>query len=63
MSHKDGDQTATTKKVWQPTVLGEWTTNGRPGDEVPILPVQVVKLCQNHEIQHRDGQRVLLAIH
>ena len=44
MSHKDGDQTATTTRAWQPIVLGEWTTDSPIGDQwrrCPFFPVQV----------------------
>ena len=44
MSQKDGDQTTSTTRAWQPMVLREWPTKsntGRPGAEVPIFPVRV----------------------
>ena len=44
MSHKDGDQTATTTRAWRPIVLGEWTIDppmGGQGRRCPFFPVQV----------------------
>ena len=52
MSHKDGDQTATSTRAWRPIVLGEWTNDTpmlRPMEEVPILSCPS-KLCQNQKI-------------
>ncbi len=64
MSQKDGDQTTLTTRAWQPIVLREWATKSvweaRGGGAHSSCPSN---LCQNRDLQHLDGQQVLLAIH